>query len=226
MDLVDFINTRLSHGSICPFRAREYQHDSVLKERIRNYQQHYLQDINIFLQKSIESSSVYHPPEEWSSGIIPVRGNILNNKEEPYKYIYASFLLEHDLVVTLKLVGIRTNHYYEMMSLSTINQSKEWEQAYEQQCLDDSHFRPTDNDGEPYHKHYFPLEDPKKYAQAILFSENTTSQAYSEDPRKLNCELIFTQKGNSVSIRNIDTIRQLHELLVECISEFQITGVR
>ena len=138
--------------------------------------------------------------------------------------MYASFSLENGIVLTLKVKGVRTNHYQDFDLLQLINQGQDWLDFYDEQEIYDSTNRTIDWQGTRYHKHQVPLAKPRNYIQACLISKDPLD-IQSRVPKKLNLKLIYTQNGKSVYIPIWDR-GSLKSHLLKSTSKYIITGVK
>jgi hypothetical protein len=218
-------NYSLSTGENIPKNELRYEYIPEIKEKNKGYQEEYLSDPDYFLQQIIEQAEIYQPLVDLIPETVPVKGRVKELVVQPYNYWYASFPLENEIVLTLKVRGDRTNHYYDFDKLSLINQCQDWENFYYKQEEDDASCQPIDWQGFPYHKHYVPLVKPRKYLQAVLAPKEPSKIEQIRDPRSLDLQLIYTQDGKSVYIPiwNRDSLKY-H--LLKTTSEYIITGVK
>lgn len=225
LELLEDTNHALSIGEIVPENALRYEYISEIKEKIKNYQEEFFPDPDYFLQQIIEQAEIYQPLGDWTPETVPLKGTAEGFVDPPYWYVYASYPLENGIVLTLKIQGVRTNHYYDYNLLELINQGQDWLNFYNKQEFYDLTNRPIDWQGARYHKHFVPLAKPRNYIQACLFPEEPSNIDQVRDPRKLNLKLIYTQNRKSVYIP-IWNIGSLKSHLLNSTSEYIITGVR
>lgn len=218
------INQELATGKIVPKPATQSLYIPQLSDKIKKKEQVCGFGERSFLENFVKEANVYQPLGDWNSSTIPHRGMMEGFIDEPYRYIYASIHLENRVVLTMKIKGIRTNHYYDLDELRLIEQGKDWEDSYSKQESYDVINNPVDGGGAPYHKHYFPLAKPREYLQAVLLSD--TEDHLDRDPRNLNdVILVYTQNEKSVFVGNNWDRGLLKRHLSWKSPEYVITGV-